>query len=115
MYAIDAGDMCDAPASDLHLRTQDMGNSNYSMITAREKFNRRTAAAMVVKALHQLDVPVEANERNDITLGGKKVSGSAYKIIGQFAYHHGTMLIDTDPSQLRAALHGEKVSSVVIC
>lgn len=47
------------------------------------------------------------NERYDILAKetGKKVSGSAYKIERERAYHHGTMLLNSRLDVLRALLH----------
>jgi len=45
--------------------------------------------------VRSLGVDAHLNERNDICVGLNKVSGSAYKIVSQRAYHHGTMLIST--------------------
>ncbi|KAI9202523.1 Lipoyltransferase and lipoate-protein ligase [Polychytrium aggregatum] len=82
----------------------DLGNSNYSIIMPREVFDRKTNAELVASALQSLDIPASVNERHDIVVDGKKVSGSAYKIVRDRAYHHGTMLIDSDLSSLGAYL-----------
>lgn len=49
------------------------------------------------------------NARNDLCVGEMKVSGSAYKIAGTRAYHHGTMLIATRLDALGEALRNDKV------
>ncbi|KAJ3024334.1 hypothetical protein HKX48_000009 [Thoreauomyces humboldtii] len=74
----------------------DIGNTNYTIIMPRENFDRVTNAELIVRGLHQLDIPASVNERHDIVVDGKKVSGSAYKLVNNRAYHHGTMLIDAD-------------------
>ncbi|KAI8822582.1 putative lipoate-protein ligase A [Fimicolochytrium jonesii] len=74
----------------------DIGNTNYTIIMPRDVFDRRTNAELVTRALLQLDIPASVNERHDIVVDGKKVSGSAYKLVNTKAYHHGTMLIDSD-------------------
>lgn len=47
-------------------------------------------------------------DRGDIVLvkgeEGYKVSGSAYKVSKDIAYHHGTMLLSSDLNELRKAL-----------
>ena len=77
-----------------------MGNTNYSIMMPRVVFDRRTNVDLICRALHELDIPAVVNERHDIVLDGKKVSGSAFKLIQHRSYHHGTMLIDTDLSTL---------------
>ncbi|KAF9226770.1 Lipoyltransferase and lipoate-protein ligase [Gyrodon lividus] len=73
----------------------DLGNTNYSIHVPRTTFDRRETAQVVLRAVRALGVDAYVNERNDICVSGEKVSGSAYKIVGNRAYHHGTMLIST--------------------
>ncbi|KAF9113906.1 Biotin/lipoate A/B protein ligase [Mortierella sp. AM989] len=89
----------------------DMGNTNYSIMMPREVFERRTNVELVCRALQELDIPAIVNERHDITLDGKKI-WSAFKLIQRRAYHHGTMLIDTDLSSLGQYLKVDRSSLV---
>ncbi|KIM54037.1 hypothetical protein SCLCIDRAFT_1222336 [Scleroderma citrinum Foug A] len=73
----------------------DLGNTNYSIHIPRTAFDRTKTAEVVVRAVRSLGVKAYANDRNDICVGGNKISGSAYKIVSNRAYHHGTMLIST--------------------
>ena len=58
--------------------------------------------AVLLKALEEeFGVKGEASGRNDLTVNGSKVSGSAYKLkigkkdgSGKRSLHHGTMLLD---------------------
>ncbi|CAO3661164.1 unnamed protein product [Umbelopsis ramanniana] len=86
----------------------DMGNSIYTIFMPRAAFTRDANAELVARALHQLDIPAYINSRHDIAVDGFKVSGSAYKLTNRRAYHHGTMLIDTDVDMLRGALKVDK-------
>ncbi|KAF8605374.1 Lipoyltransferase and lipoate-protein ligase [Ceratobasidium sp. AG-I] len=99
----------------------DLGNTNYSVMIPRETFDRNTNAELVASALNSPEISILAsvNERHDIVVQGKKVSGSAYKIISKRAYHHGTMLIDAQLDRLgnllrntKASLHTKGVESV---
>ncbi|ORY91037.1 hypothetical protein BCR43DRAFT_498395 [Syncephalastrum racemosum] len=81
-----------------------MGNSIYTIFMPRTAFSREANAHLVSRALQQLDIPAYVNARHDIAVDGFKVSGSAYKIISQRAYHHGTMLLDADTDKLKGAL-----------
>jgi lipoate-protein ligase A len=80
----------------------------------RIEFNRRTNAQLVSRALHQLDIPSQVNDRHDITIDNKKVSGSAFKIVSNRSYHHGTMLIDADLSRLSKYLSVKEVKRIRI-
>ena len=123
------------PATDL-LSFQDLGNTNYSIHLPRTAFDRNETAKIVVAAVRSLGVDAYANERNDICAHGFKIcrlsllghiesmylsrgslsishlSGSAYKIVNNRAYHHGTMLISTQLDSLKGLLHTTKVSGI---
>ncbi|EWC45887.1 hypothetical protein DRE_04894 [Drechslerella stenobrocha 248] len=103
----------------------DLGNLCWSVIMPRKEFDRDVNAHMVVRALRKLGVASAAvNERHDIVLrgagGDKKVSGSAYKIVRERAYHHATLLLDSHlaalgsllDSPLRPFLQTQGVASV---
>ncbi len=82
----------------------DLGNLNYSFMTPRQEFDRSTATRIITQTLRQLDIPAEVSPRNDILADNRKVSGSAYRITGDKAYHHGTLLINTDLESLGSLL-----------
>ncbi|KAI0307017.1 hypothetical protein B0F90DRAFT_1931664 [Multifurca ochricompacta] len=93
----------------------DMGNTNFSIHLPRSSFNRHVTARLVLRAVHSLDIDAWINERNDICVGPYKmippniyVSGSAYKIVKDRAYHHGTMLISSQLRTLGDVLHVSK-------
>lgn len=76
----------------------DMKNVMFSYITADDQvgftFNRYMS--MVITMLHRLGVDASGTGRNDIMIGDRKVSGTAfYKLPGR-SIVHGTMLYDTD-------------------
>ena len=83
----------------------DMNNVMMSYITADDQvgftFNRYIS--MVVLMLQKLGIDVSGSRRNDVMIGNKKVSGTAfYKPVTRTEHHpgrsivHGTMLYDTD-------------------
>lgn len=88
----------------------DLGNLNYSFITdagdaetlAMERFTRP-----VVAALRQLGLQAEAGGRNDILVEGRKVSGTAQRLLGGRILHHGTLLFDADPNMVAGALRAD--------
>lgn len=51
---------------------------------------------MVEHALHKLGVDARTTGRNDILVGGKKVSGNAFYHLPQRSIVHGTLLYDTN-------------------
>lgn len=69
----------------------------------------------MLQALAELGVTGEASGRNDLTVDGKKVSGSAYKLklgkkdgSGRRSLHHGTMLLDLELGALGKYLNPHK-------
>lgn len=88
----------------------DLGNLNYSFITdsegsvahAGERF-----AKPIVESLKGLGLDAEASGRNDILVGGQKVSGTAQRRSGGRILHHGTLLFDSDPAMIAGALKAD--------
>ncbi|KAJ3368560.1 hypothetical protein HDU91_000472 [Kappamyces sp. JEL0680] len=66
------------------------------------------SVSLVAKALRSLSLPAVVNSRFDIVIDSKKVSGSAYKLVNSRAYHHGTMLIDSNLENLLLTLSPAK-------
>ncbi|KAI9000719.1 Lipoyltransferase and lipoate-protein ligase [Trametes punicea] len=86
----------------------DLGNTNFSIHLPKGSFDRHATAQVVLKAVRSLGVDANVNDRNDICVGKEKVSGSAYKIVKDRAYHHGTMLISTRLDTLGELLRSGK-------
>ena len=85
----------------------DMGNLNFTFITAADKQKGLDFSAFcepVRKALCSFGVPVELSGRNDMTVEGKKFSGNAQYIKDGKVMHHGTILYDSDLQVLSHAL-----------
>ncbi len=74
----------------------DIGNLNYSII-CRDELQQYCQYHEVLKnALSYLGIKSEYNERNDLTVEGKKVSGNAVYKAGDNTCQHGTVLVKTD-------------------
>ncbi|KAI0321960.1 hypothetical protein OF83DRAFT_1096648 [Amylostereum chailletii] len=86
----------------------DLGNTNFSIHLPRTSFDRHATAQVVLRAVRSLNIDANVNDRSDICVGSHKVSGSAYKIVMNRAYHHGTMLISTQLDTLGEVLHVKK-------
>jgi lipoyltransferase/lipoate-protein ligase len=87
----------------------DLGNVNFSVRMPRAEFTRRMYADMVVRAIEKRHVMgCRVTDRGDIVMvkgeEGYKVSGSAYKVSKDIAYHHGTMLLGSNLGELRKTL-----------
>ncbi|KAJ3715921.1 hypothetical protein DFJ43DRAFT_1007113 [Lentinula guzmanii] len=86
----------------------DLGNTNFSIHLPRTSFDRHLTAQVVLRAVRSLGIDATVNDRNDICVGKEKICWSAYKIVSQRAYHHGTMLISTQLDTLGDLLHNTK-------
>ena len=85
----------------------DLGNLNYSWMTDVENAGAITYQQFtrpVVEALRGLGMAAEASGRNDILVEGRKVSGTAQRLLGKRILHHGTLLFDSDPEMIAGAL-----------
>lgn len=80
----------------------DRNNVMFSFITKDEgvrlTFNRYIN--MVVLMLRKLGIEANANGRNDILIGNRKVSGNAFYHLPGRSIVHGTMLFDTDMTNM---------------
>ena len=86
----------------------DLGNLNYTLIRTCEasKVEYRPFIEPIVEALNRIGVKASMNRQCDIAINGKKISGSAQKIVHDRVLHHGTLLFDTDLDRLRALANG---------
>jgi lipoate-protein ligase A len=85
----------------------DLGNLNFSFITLQrpEDFhNFRKFTTPILSALQGLGIDAQLNQHNDIVVAGRKVSGNAQYIAGGRILTHGTLLFDSDLSNLALAL-----------
>lgn len=92
----------------------DLGNLNYSFIT---DYDRKKGTDMsgftglVVDALKSLSLPASGSGRNDILVDGKKVSGTAQRIVKangkERILYHGTLLFRSDPEMIAGALNAD--------
>ena len=57
----------------------------------------------VAEALNGMGVPAEISGRNDMLLGGRKISGNAQFKLGGKTVHHGSLLFDTDLDMMERA------------
>lgn len=83
----------------------DQGNLNFCFMSERRKFDKFHNAHIVADVLRDsFAVPATVNDRADIIADGCKLSGAAYRISKDRAYHHGTVLVRSDLDALRMAL-----------
>ncbi|SFN39175.1 lipoate--protein ligase [Proteiniclasticum ruminis] len=84
----------------------DLGNINYTFIeNSKKSFNDfRGFCEPITKALNELGVNAEFSGRNDMTIDGKKFSGTAQCKYKNRVMHHGTLLFSSKKSDISGAL-----------
>ncbi len=97
----------------------DLGNLNFTFILCEEDYDLRRQQTVIQVACTAAGIRTEISGRNDLLANGRKFSGNAFYHSGGKAYHHGTLLIDTDSDKLsrylspsKAKLQAKGVSSV---
>lgn len=83
----------------------DRGNLNCTFFTNRDRYNRSYNLNILTRALfREFAIKTEISSRDDITLLGKKISGTAAKLGRPNAYHHCTLLVNSNKLHLNDAL-----------
>lgn len=86
----------------------DLGNLNFSFHTnhdIKSINNFKNFTAPVIKVLRDLGLNAELKGRNDILVDDKKISGTAQFTNGKRMLSHGTLLFNSDLSEVANALH----------
>lgn len=93
----------------------DAGNLNYGVVLPRAAYRADNVFDFVIAALDRLGLQVSRTARTapnatatstSLFLDGFKVSGNAFALRGQFALHHGTLLVRSDLNRLRHLFPG---------
>jgi len=79
---------------------QDLGNTNFTFLSSRKNYDKNRNFQIIINALEKLGIKAEQTGRNDITVNDLKISGSAFKENIDRAFHHGTLLINVNLSEL---------------
>lgn len=85
----------------------DLGNLNFSFIERKtaEGIDMKLFCNRMARALNGVGLAVEVSGRNDMTIDGRKFSGNAQYIYHDRVLHHGTLLYDSNLSNVQAALN----------
>lgn len=83
----------------------DLGNLNLSFLTSKARYDRAANLRLLCRVVKDgLGMELEVNDRDDVMLGTRKVSGTAAKLGRESAYHHCTLLLGVDTSHLHSCL-----------
>ncbi|MCW0483481.1 lipoate--protein ligase [Gaoshiqia sediminis] len=85
----------------------DPGNLNFTFIKnvdRLEDVNFKVFTQPIVEVLQKLGLDAYSTGRNDLLIGGKKISGNAEHVFKKRVLHHGTLLFNSQLEKLRNAL-----------
>ena len=86
----------------------DMGNLNFTFAVQNENYDVDRQLSVILTAIEDLGLKGEKSGRNDLTIGGVKISGNAFHKKKNKRYHHGTLLIDADKEKIAKYLNVSK-------
>ncbi|SPP74728.1 lipoyltransferase 1, mitochondrial [Drosophila guanche] len=91
----------------------DRGNLNCTFFTPRERYDRKYNLNIVTRALfREWAIKAEINERDDIVIRNKKISGTAAKLGHPNSYHHCTILASANKLHLGESLVKEPANYI---
>jgi len=78
----------------------DLGNLNFTFIMKEELYSLEKQLKTIIDAVKRLGINAAFKGKNDIVVKDQKFSGNAFYFSDGKAYHHGTILIDTNMNAL---------------
>ena len=78
----------------------DLGNANFTFLSPKDDYDQASNFTIIINALKKLDIDADLSGRNDMQVGDKKISGSAFKHAADRSFHHGTLLVNADMQKL---------------
>lgn len=86
----------------------DLGNTNFTFMSPIDSYDIQKNFSIILNAIKHFGIEGATSGRNDLLIGEKKFSGSAFKTNSKKAFHHGTMLINADIGALPLYLTPDK-------
>lgn len=83
----------------------DLGNLNFTFLVREDNYDVGRQLDVIIRAIAGFGIQAERSGRNDILTDGKKFSGNAFYTSRGHCYHHGTLLVDVDMSDLSRYLN----------
>ena len=86
----------------------DLGNLNFTFLMCEEDYHLDRQLSVIQTACAIAGIAAERSGRNDLLVQGHKFSGNAFYHSQGHAYHHGTLLVSSDLSELSRYLTPSK-------
>ena len=78
----------------------DLGNTNFTFLSPKDDYDQDANFTIIINALKKLCIEADLSGRNDMQVGDKKISGSAFKHAADRSFHHGTLLVNANMQKL---------------
>lgn len=83
----------------------DLGNTNFTFISPKAAYDKNRNLALICQALAEFGIQAYASGRNDILVDlapddPRKISGSAFRETKTKCFHHGTLLLHANLTEL---------------
>lgn len=83
----------------------DLGNTNFTFLSPKDSYDQTANFTIIINALKKLGIEADLSGRNDMQVGDKKISGSAFKHTADRSFHHGTLLVNANMQKLSEYLN----------
>jgi len=78
----------------------DLGNTNFTFLSPKHAYDQTANFTIIINALKKLGIDATLSGRNDMQVGDRKISGSAFKHTADRSFHHGTLLVNANMQKL---------------
>jgi len=78
----------------------DLGNTNFTFLSPKADYDQTANFTIIINALKSLGIDATLSGRNDMQVGERKISGSAFKHTAERSFHHGTLLVNANMQKL---------------
>ena len=78
----------------------DLGNTNFTFLSPSDAYDQEANFTVIINALKKLGIDATLSGRNDMQVGDRKISGSAFKHAADRSFHHGTLLVNANMQKL---------------
>ena len=78
----------------------DLGNTNFTFLSPSDAYDQEANFIVIINALKKLGIDATLSGRNDMQVGDRKISGSAFRHAADRSFHHGTLLVNANMQKL---------------
>ena len=78
----------------------DLGNTNFTFLSPSDAYDQEADFTIIINALKKLGIDATLSGRNDMQVGDRKISGSAFRHAADRSFHHGTLLVNANMQKL---------------